>query len=110
MSEHRPYTYVTLSLRPDSEPHVRVSFHTPHLRAGAGLLLDDPRPFLEFTSDEANVHISTTGAGPVTDADLATAREIFTAAARYLADCEQLHAEQTTDDKDATPDTTGPAA
>ncbi len=56
------------------------------------------------------MHISTTGAGPVTDADLATAREIFTAAARYLADCEQLHAEQTADDKDAIPDATGPAA
>ncbi|MFI6183979.1 hypothetical protein ACIA8R_51200 [Nonomuraea sp. NPDC051191] len=96
----RPYTYVTLSIRPDSEPHVRVSFHTPGLRASAGLLLENPRPYLEFTSSEANVHISTSGAGPVTDADLAIAREIFTAAARYLADCEQLHAEQA--DKDAT--------
>ncbi|MEW9551221.1 hypothetical protein [Nonomuraea sp. NPDC050783] len=105
-----PYTYLTLSMRPESTPHLGVSFHTPHLTVRAGLLLSDPRPYLEFTSHEANVHISTTGAGPVTDADLATAREIFTAAARYLADCEQLHAEQTADDKDATPHATGPAA
>ncbi|MGN9787177.1 hypothetical protein ACTMTF_37535 [Nonomuraea sp. ZG12] len=100
MSEHRPYTYVTLSLRPDSEPHVGVSFHTPRLKVSAGLLVSTPRPYLEFSSQEANVHISTTGAGPVTDADLNIAREIFNAAARYLADCECLHAEQPA--KDAT--------
>ncbi|MFG2071267.1 hypothetical protein SAMN05421874_1467 [Nonomuraea maritima] len=94
MSEHTPYTYVTLSLRPESTPHVGVSFHTPGLKVRAGLLFDSPRPYLELCSYEANVHVSTTGAGPVTDADLAIAREIFTAAARYLADCEQLHAEQ----------------
>ncbi|MFI6919961.1 hypothetical protein ACIBIZ_08405 [Nonomuraea spiralis] len=103
----RPYTYVTLSLEPESTPHVGVSFHTPGLKVRAGLLLSSPRPYLELYSHEANVHISTTGAGPVTDADLNTAREIFNAAARYLADCEQLHAEQA--DKDATEDTTGPA-
>ncbi|YCK33224.1 hypothetical protein ACNF49_03690 [Actinomadura sp. ATCC 39365] len=96
----RPYTYITLSLRPESTPHVGVSFHMPDLKVRAGLLLSNPRPYLELYSPEANVHISTTGAGPVTDADLSTAREIFTAAARYLADCEQLHAEQA--DKDAT--------
>ncbi|MEU4576875.1 hypothetical protein [Nonomuraea sp. NPDC023979] len=94
------YTYVTLFIRPESTPQVHVSFYTPRLTVCAGLLLNEPQPYLKFSSPEANVHISTTGAGPVTDADLATAREIFTAAARYLADCEQLHAEQA--DKDAT--------
>ncbi|RSM93976.1 hypothetical protein DMB42_51970 [Nonomuraea sp. WAC 01424] len=96
----RPYTYVTVSLEPESTPHVCVSFHTPTLKVRAGLLLSRPRPYLELYSHEANVHISTTGAGPVTDADLNTAREIFNAAARYLAECEQLHTEQA--DKDAT--------
>ncbi|MFB4267256.1 hypothetical protein [Nonomuraea sp. GTA35] len=100
MSEHRPYTYVTLSMRPDSAPHVGVSFHTPRLQIRAGLLVSNPRPYLEFVSHEANVHISTSGAGPVTDADLDIAREIFNAAARYLADCELLHAEESA--KDAT--------
>ncbi|MEU0570307.1 hypothetical protein ABZ297_33655 [Nonomuraea sp. NPDC005983] len=97
-----PYTYVTLSLRPESTPHVGVSFHTPDLKVRSGLLLSSPRPYLEFNSHEADVHISTTGAGPVTDTDLATAREIFTAAARYLAECEQLHAEQSATTKGAT--------
>ncbi|PZG20922.1 hypothetical protein [Nonomuraea aridisoli] len=92
--EHTPYTYVTVSLRPEATPHVGVSFHTADLKVRAGLLFDKPRPYLELCSHEAAVHLSTTGAGPVTHADLATARELFTAAARYLADCEQLHAEQ----------------
>ncbi|MEV4570449.1 hypothetical protein AB0K12_42430 [Nonomuraea sp. NPDC049419] len=98
MSEHRPYTYVTLSMQPDTEPHVSVSFHTARLKVRAGLLLSNPRPYLDFTSHEANLHISTTEAGPVTDDDLNTARDIFSAAARYLADCEQLHAEQANKD------------
>ncbi|MEV4473394.1 hypothetical protein [Nonomuraea sp. NPDC049504] len=100
MSEPRPYTYVTLSMQPDCAPHVGVSFHTPRLKVRAGLLLSNPRPYLDFASHEANVHISTTGAGPVTEDDLTRARDIFNAAARYLADCEQLHAEQSA--KDAT--------
>ncbi|MGI5285830.1 hypothetical protein ACQEVF_21160 [Nonomuraea polychroma] len=98
MSEHRPYTYVTLSMRPDTDPHVGVSFHTPRLRVRTGMLLSNPRPYLELGSHEADVHLSTTGAGPVTDADLALARQIFNAAARYLADCECLHAEQSAQD------------
>lgn len=95
-----PYTYVTLSMRPDSDPHVGVSFHTPGLRVSSGMLLSNPRPYLELSSREANVHVSTTAAGPVSDADLAIAREIFNAAARYLADCERLHAQATTKDAD----------
>ncbi|MEW9554539.1 hypothetical protein [Nonomuraea sp. NPDC050783] len=87
----QPYTYVTVSLRPDSTPRVTVSFYTSDLRVSAGTLVTNPRPYLELSSREANVHVSTTGAGPVTDADLSTAREIFNAAARYLADCERLH-------------------
>ncbi|MGW0202090.1 hypothetical protein [Nonomuraea sp. NPDC003201] len=102
MSNLGPYTYVTLSMRPDDAPHLGVSFYTPRLRVSSGLLLSNPRPFLEFTSHEAHVHISTTGAGRVTDADLATAREIFNAAARYLADCERLHTDQSATDKTAT--------
>ncbi|TMR25597.1 hypothetical protein ETD86_00230 [Nonomuraea turkmeniaca] len=98
MSEHRPYTYVTLSMMPESTPYVGVSFHTPHLKVSAGMLLSNPRPYLELRSSEANVHISTTGAGPVTDADLDLARQIFNAAARYLADCECLYAEQSPQD------------
>ncbi|MER6943878.1 hypothetical protein ABT294_07635 [Nonomuraea sp. NPDC000554] len=102
MSNLGPYTYVTLSMGPDEAPHLGVSFYTPRLRVSSGLLFSNPRPFLEFTSQEAHVRISTTGAGAVTDADLATAREIFNAAARYLADCERLHIDQSAADKPAT--------
>ncbi|MEO3795793.1 hypothetical protein ABGB14_36775 [Nonomuraea sp. B10E15] len=97
-----PYTYVTLTMRPDSAPHLSISFHTPGLRVSAGMLFNSPRPYLEISSRDTDVHISTTGAGPVTSADLDTAREIFNAAARYLADCERLHAEQPATDQTAT--------
>ncbi|MEV4159815.1 hypothetical protein [Nonomuraea dietziae] len=88
-----PYTYVTLSVQPDATPRLGVSFYTAELRVRAGLL-DKPRPYLEFCTAEADVSISTTGAGSVSAADLATARQIFNAAARYLADCERLHTDQ----------------
>ncbi|WP_433436283.1 hypothetical protein [Nonomuraea sp. CA-141351] len=96
-----PYTYVTLSMSRDSTPHLGISFHTPELRVRSGLLRSDVRPYLSLSSSEADVHVSTTAAGPVTDADLDTARDIFNAAARYLAECERLHAEQSATPKDA---------
>ena len=40
--------------------------------------------------------ISTTGGGPVTEQDVTLARQLADAAARYLADCERLHTEQST--------------
>ncbi|MEV4018439.1 hypothetical protein AB0J35_48880 [Nonomuraea angiospora] len=98
MSSLNPYTYLTLSMQPDSAPRLHISFHTADLHIRAGML-SNPRPYLEIASREANVSISTTGAGPVTNADLSTAREIFNAAARYLADCERLHINQSATDK-----------
>ncbi|MCC5580673.1 hypothetical protein IMZ11_34150 [Microtetraspora sp. AC03309] len=47
-----------------------------------------------MSSREADISISTSAGGPVTAADLDIARQIFTAAARYLADCEHQHAQQ----------------
>ncbi|MER6950262.1 hypothetical protein ABT294_40215 [Nonomuraea sp. NPDC000554] len=88
-----PYTYVTLTMTPDAAPRLGVSFHTADLCIRAGVL-DKPRPYLEISSTEADVAISTTGADHVTEADLCTARQLFNAAARYLADCERLHFEQ----------------
>ncbi|RVX46115.1 hypothetical protein EDD27_8965 [Nonomuraea polychroma] len=93
MSDPRPYTYVTLSMEPQATPRLNVAFYTADLRVRAGLL-GNPRPYLEISSDEGTVSISTTGGGHVTDADLNTARQFFNAAARYLADCERLHNEQ----------------
>ncbi|WP_113699064.1 hypothetical protein [Nonomuraea lactucae] len=88
-----PYTHLTLSMTQDERPRLTVSFHTGEVRIRAHVL-DERRPYLAFGTPEADVSISTTGAGPVTDADLTTAREIFNAAARYLADCERLHTQQ----------------
>ncbi|MFI7152596.1 hypothetical protein ACIBO2_47405 [Nonomuraea sp. NPDC050022] len=74
-------------------PRLIVSFHTSEVQVAARVI-DERRPYLAFSTSEADVSVSTTGGGPVTDADLALAREIYSAAARYLADCERLHAEQ----------------
>ncbi|WP_327048822.1 hypothetical protein OG320_13620 [Microbispora sp. NBC_01189] len=91
-----PYTHVSMSIDPGRRPRIGVSFYTPVLRAGARVL-ESGRPFLSLESDEANVTVSTTGAGPVTAGDVEVARQIFNAAARYLADCERLHADQSAD-------------
>ncbi|GAA4599115.1 hypothetical protein GCM10023194_78310 [Planotetraspora phitsanulokensis] len=88
-----PYTHVTMSIQPGEAPHIGVSFHTPDLRASASVL-NTGRPYLGLDSNEARVSVSTTGAGPVTTKDLDVARQIFNAAARYLADCERLHTQQ----------------
>ncbi|MCG5219610.1 hypothetical protein [Streptosporangium sp. KLBMP 9127] len=92
---HQPYTYVTVSLRPDKAPRVGVSFNTHDVRV-CTLTTGGTRPYLDLTTREANVSISTSGAGPVTDQDVTLAREIFNAAARYLADCERLNTTPTT--------------
>ncbi|MEV4064028.1 hypothetical protein [Nonomuraea dietziae] len=92
MTELGPYTYVTLSMAPAETPHLDISFHTNDLSIRASVI-NDRRPYLTFSSQEARVSISTTGLGSVTDEDLTTARQIFDAAVRYLADCERLHAE-----------------
>lgn len=85
-----PYTYVTLSLAPEEPSHLNVAFHTGDIRVRARVI-DERRPYLGFSTPEADVSISTTGSGPVTSKDLAAAREIHQAAAQYLADCERLH-------------------
>ncbi|GGO70394.1 hypothetical protein [Nonomuraea cavernae] len=90
---HDPYTYVTLTMAQAKAPRLDVSFHTSDIWIRASVI-DQRRPYLTFSASEAQVSFSTTGLGPVTDGDLATAREIYKAAAQYLADCERLHAQQ----------------
>ncbi|WP_066939760.1 hypothetical protein [Microtetraspora fusca] len=103
--EHAPYTYVSMSIDPGEPPRISVSFYTPDLRARASVLHGE-RPMLSVSSREADISISTSGAGPVTTTDVDIARQIFNAAARYLADCERLHDEQ----QSATPRASGEAA
>ncbi|MGW5261606.1 hypothetical protein ACWEQG_11555 [Microbispora sp. NPDC004025] len=88
----RPYTHLSMSIDPGERPRIGISFYASITRARARAL-ESGRPYLVLESDEADVTVSTTGAGPVTTEDLEIAREIFNAAARYLADCERLHAE-----------------
>ncbi|WP_067179899.1 hypothetical protein [Microtetraspora niveoalba] len=91
--ERDPYTYVTMSLSPGGPTYLGVSFHSPELRVRASVLTTG-RPYLDISSNTVTVTVSTTAAGPVTTADLDIARQIHRAAARYLADCERLHHEQ----------------
>lgn len=85
-----PYSTITLTLREDGGTRVDLSFHTT-VRARALIVKVDDRPFLSLESEEAQISVSTCGGGLVTDKDVAVAREIFNAAARYLADCERLN-------------------
>ncbi|GAA3700218.1 hypothetical protein GCM10022224_077670 [Nonomuraea antimicrobica] len=86
-----PYTYVTVSMRPDQPSRFSVAFCSAELRVRAWLGESD-KPCFDLSASDASVTVST--AGPVTDNDLTVAREIFNAAARYLADCERLHSGQ----------------
>ncbi|WP_433372388.1 hypothetical protein [Streptosporangium sp. CA-115845] len=108
MSEHKPYTYVTASIR-EGVTRFDVSFCTSEVSAKA-FGGDGERPFLTLSSTEAQMTVTTTGGGPVTERDVNLAREIFTAAARYLADCERLHTEQSTNPHQADESEQGKAA
>ncbi|WP_326819685.1 hypothetical protein [Streptosporangium sp. NBC_01756] len=92
MREHLPYTRAVVTLDEDGT-RLDTSFRTPYLSVTV-LGADDGRPFLHLSSREAQVVITTTGGGPVTGRDVTLARQIAEAAARYLADCERLHTEQ----------------
>ena len=89
----KPYTYVTLSIDDDRSPRLGVSFHTPMLQAST-LMVGNERPCLFLETREAQVSVSPSGEGSITGQDVATARAIFNAAARYLSDCERLHVPQ----------------
>ncbi|WP_214109730.1 hypothetical protein [Acrocarpospora catenulata] len=106
---HAPYTYATIYMPRGETPQVSISFYTPDLACRAGVLTTG-RPYLALRSAEADVCVSTTGAGPVTAADIEIARQIVNAAATYLADCERIHQEQgeTGTSGDGTPTTAMP--
>ncbi|MEU0479356.1 hypothetical protein ABZ260_09260 [Streptosporangium sp. NPDC006013] len=94
MREHPPYTRAVVTLDEDGT-RLDTSFRTPYLSVTV-LGAKGGRPFLHLSSREAQVIISTTGGGPVTERDVTLARQITEAAARYLADRERLHTEQST--------------
>ncbi|MFD8531364.1 hypothetical protein ACFV0L_28480 [Streptosporangium canum] len=94
MSERKPYTYLTASID-EGVARLNVAFYTADLQVMV-LGVGKGRPTLNFYSAEGELKISTTGAGPVTAADVALARKITDAAACYLAECERLHTQQST--------------
>ncbi|MFI6455857.1 hypothetical protein ACIBF6_30355 [Streptosporangium amethystogenes] len=94
MSEHQPYTRASISLDADGT-RLDISFRTPDLSVMA-LGAESGRPFLNLSTAQAQVVISTTGGGPVTERDMTLARQLADATARYLADCERLYTEQST--------------
>ncbi|MFI7641585.1 hypothetical protein [Nonomuraea sp. NPDC049400] len=103
MSSRDPYTYVSMAMYGTDRPQLHVSFHTPDLRVST--LVQKVRPVLCLETDEADLMISTTGGGPVTDQDVRLARQIVDAAAHYLADCERRYAEQSAPDQATTDQT-----
>ncbi|MBB2914812.1 hypothetical protein FHS43_006124 [Streptosporangium becharense] len=92
MTEPVPYTFVTASID-EAGTRLGISFRTSDLAVSV-LGADRHRPTLDISGLQARVSISTTGGGPVTDQDLTLARQLADAAARYLAVCERLHADQ----------------
>ncbi|MCA2229015.1 hypothetical protein [Nonomuraea aurantiaca] len=94
---NQPYTYTTLAMYGNDKPQLSVHFHTSDMRVGT-LLVEGLRPVVHLSTCEADVMISTTGGGPVTDQDVSLARELLDAATRYLADCERLRADQSSSD------------
>jgi len=108
MREYPPYTRAVVTLDEDGT-RLDTSFRTPYLSVRA-LGAENGRPFLSLSSREAQVVISTTGGGPVTERDVILARQIAEASARYLADCERLHTEQSTNPHQADTSEQGKAA
>ncbi|MEV4375462.1 hypothetical protein [Streptosporangium sp. NPDC049644] len=102
MSEHQPYTRASISLDADGT-RLDISFRTPDLSVMA-LGAKSGRPFLNLSTAQAQVVISTTGGGPVTERDVTLARQLADATTRYLADCERLHTEQSTNPDQAEQD------
>jgi hypothetical protein len=89
-NQREPYTHLRASID-DGTTCLDVSFYTPEL-AITVFCVDQQRACLDISSREGQVSISSTGGGPVTEADICLARELAHAAARYLSECERLYA------------------
>ncbi|RCG29089.1 hypothetical protein DQ384_22390 [Sphaerisporangium album] len=95
------YSYTTISMRPGQSPRVGVSIHPDeHVSVHYYPAEDDPHAFIGIDYGDAQVNIGTTKDTTVTDTHVKFARNLFEAAARFLADCERLrdqHTRQTTE-------------
>ncbi|MDH2429284.1 hypothetical protein [Sphaerisporangium sp. TRM90804] len=95
------YSYTTISMRPGRSPVVDVSVYPDeHARVQYYPATDGPLAFLSVDHGDAKVNIGTTKHTTVTDAHVRFARDLFEAAARFLADCERLRDEHVGDSGD----------
>ncbi|MEU8272476.1 hypothetical protein AB0B89_35665 [Sphaerisporangium sp. NPDC049002] len=92
MSEREPYTQIRAAID-DGITRLDLSFYTPDL-AVTVLCIGQERACLEISSRDGQVIVSSTGGGPVTERDIALARELANGAGRYLAECERLYAKR----------------
>jgi hypothetical protein len=81
VTQSKAYTYVESS---DLPGHVNgVSFYDSRVRASAGVVKEEFRPYLYLGTSHAEVTVSTTGGGPVSLADVEAAERIARAAKTY---------------------------
>ncbi|MEV5413610.1 hypothetical protein AB0K60_32875 [Thermopolyspora sp. NPDC052614] len=86
------YSYTTISIDPGQQPKIGVSIH-PDEHAEVTYYSarnDGSRDFIRLAHAGANVHICIPDQTQVTGTHVAFARELFHAAAAFLADCERL--------------------
>ncbi|MEV7968305.1 hypothetical protein AB0O34_20320 [Sphaerisporangium sp. NPDC088356] len=99
------YGYTTITMKPDTSPRVSL-YITPdeHARVFYHPSKEDPHAFVSVEYAGTQMSIGLTANTRVTDVHVRFARELLTAAAAFLADCERLrdeHAKQATPDKAA---------
>lgn len=80
-AQSAPYTYIASTGKGGCS--YGVSFYDARLRASAGVVAEEFRPYLYLGTRNAEVTVSTTGGGPVSLADVETAERILRAAKRY---------------------------
>jgi hypothetical protein len=80
-AESKPYTYIATSNKGGCS--YGVSFYDARMRASAGVVAEEFRPYLFLGTRNVEVTVSTTGGGPVSLADVETAERILRAAKRY---------------------------
>lgn len=96
------YSYTTITMKPGEAPRVHVSVYPDrHASVRYFTAQEDSRPIMALDHDGAHVTIGITRDMTVTDAHVDFARELASAAARFLAACEHLRDEHATRDDQA---------
>ncbi|MEU8104594.1 hypothetical protein AB0C18_12835 [Nonomuraea muscovyensis] len=87
------YSYTTILVRPDEEPRIAVAIHPDErTRVEYYPAKEDSHAFPRVEYGPVAVTIGTRSQSQVTDEHVWVARQLFDAAAGFLADCERLRA------------------